>query len=205
MDGGVESQALYVLITVLGCLLFILFLFLFLGRRREVKRGSACPYCGSVMQFGADIATSIQVHVNGFLENFSSEDNPQIDFSKAAICPTTGRIFTDCVFDGKIVSLDWNFITKRSPGVYVSWGALPEDEKGIVRLVHATLDGYQTETSSMNIRPDRCEKDISTLSPGPLYVDRKTKVLIGWVKVPGTDFEVLILRHPQFQSVEDTL
>lgn len=205
MDGGVESQAVVVLLVTLASLLAVLVVFLLFGMRREVKRGNTCPYCSSVMQFGTDVALSIQSHVNGYMATFSSDDNPEIDFSKAAICPTTGRIFTNCLVRGKAVSLDWLFLEKRSPGTYVSWGALPEDEKGIMRLVHLTLDGYQTETSSTTIRPDRCEKEISMLSPGPLYVDRKTKILLGWIKVPGTDFEVLIMRRPQFQSIEETL
>lgn len=205
MDTGVESQAVMVLLVTLACLLAVLFVFFLLGLRREVKRGDTCPYCSSVLQFGSDVANSIQAHVNGYMETFSEEDNPQIDFSKAAICPTTGRIFTNCVLRGKVVSLDWSFLEKRSPGTYVSWGALPEDEKGIMGLVHLTLDGYQTKQSSTNIRPEKCEKEISLLSPGPLYVDRKTKILLGWVKVPGTDFEVLLVRRPQFQSIEETL
>lgn len=205
MEKSVESQAIVVLLITLACLFGVLLIFLFLGIRREVKRGNTCPYCSSVLQFGIDVALSIQQHVNDFMGTFPEADNPLIDFSKAAICPTTGRIFTNCVVRGKTISLDWSFLNKRCSGVFVSWGALPEDEKGIMRLIHLSFAGYQTEKSSTIIRPDRCEKDISLLSPGPLYVDRKSKILLGWVRVPGTDFEVLIVRRPQFQSIEETL
>lgn len=205
MGPNVESEAALVLFVTLVGVALILLLFLFLGFRREVVKGKRCPYCGAILQFGSDVANSIQQHVNAYVHAFSEEDNPEIDFSKAAICPTSGYIFQECVVRNNRVTLDWSFLSKRLKGSFISWGALPEEEKGIFRLLHLSMEGYQTEKSSPTIQPDRVEEEYARLIPGPLYVDRNTKILMGWVRVPGTNFQVLIIRRPQFQSVEETL
>lgn len=203
--GDFETQAFLVFGLIVGGLLAILLLFLFLGWKREVLHGTRCPYTNAVMQFGIDIAKSLQVHINAFVHEFSEEDNPEIDFSKAALSPLTGRIFSDCVAHGNKIELDWSFLQKRFPGSFLSWGALSEEEKGIFRLLHPSLEGFQTEQSSSMPKPERVEREYALLSPGPLYVDRATKIVVGWKRVPGTSFEVLIVQRPVFQSIEETL
>lgn len=200
-----ESQAFLVFGLIVGGLLAILLLFLFLGWKREVIHGNRCPYTNGVMQFGVDIARSLQTHINAFVHEFPEEDNPEIDFSKAALSPMTGRIFPDCVVNGKKIVLDWSFLQKRCPGSFLSWGAFSEEEKGVLRLLHPSLEGFQTEQSSSMPRPERVEREYALLSPGPLYVERNTKIVVGWKRVPGTSFEVLIVQRPLFQSIEETL
>lgn len=200
-----ETQAYLIFALVVGGLIAILILFLFLGWKREVVHGNRSPYSNSIMQFGMDIARSLQKQVNEFLDEFPEEDNPQIDFTKAALCPVTGRIFTNCVVrSGKIV-LDWTFLEKRLKGNFISWGALPETEQVEIRLLHPTMEGFQTEQSSTLAKPERVEREYALLAPGPLYVDRNTKIVMGWKRVPGTTFEVLIVQRPLFQSLEETL
>jgi hypothetical protein len=103
------------------------------------------------------------------------------------------------------VILSWKFLNQRCTRTFVSWGALSEEEKGILKLLHGSLEEYQTEKSSMNLRPEDVEEEFFSISPGPLYVDRKEKVVMGWKKVPGTYFEVLVVQQPRFQSLEETL
>jgi hypothetical protein len=205
MSGDLEVQAFLVFSLILGGLIAILLLFLFLGWKREVIRGNRSPYANAVMQFGSDIAKSLQKHINACLDEYPEVDNPQIDFSKAALCPVTGRIFTNCVVRGKTISLDWTFIQKRFQGTFLSWGILSEEEKGVIRVLHSSLEGFQMENSSALARPERVEKEFALLSPGPLYIDRKTNILMGWKLVPGTSFEILIVQRPLFQSLDDTL
>jgi hypothetical protein len=157
------------------------------------------------MRLGIDVAKSITGMVQAFLEEQPQPENPKIDFVRAAYCPVTGRIFPDCVSPSEQVTLSWSFIKQRCEGTFVSWGSLSEEERGILRLLHGTLEGYQTEQSSSRPRPEGVEEEFSVLSPGPLYADRKTKVLVGWKKVPGTYFEVLVVQQPRFQSLEETL
>jgi hypothetical protein len=157
------------------------------------------------MRLGIDVARSIAGMVHAFLEEQSQPKNPKIDFVRAAYCPVTGRIFPECVSPAEQVELSWNFINQRCEGTFVSWGSLSEEEKGIVKILHDSFEGFQTEQSSSHHRPEDIEEDLVSLSPGPLYVDRKTKVVMGWKKVPGTYFEVLIVQQPSFQSLEETL
>lgn len=153
-----------------------------------------------------DVAKSIQSYVNAFIaEEPYPNDNPQIDFSEAAICNETGRIFSNCVAQNARISLDWSFLQKRCQGTYVSWGSLSEHEQAVIKLLHGALDGFQTAASSTKLRPESVEREYALLAPGPLYVDRKTKIVIGWKKVPGTYFEVLIVQRPLYESIDDTL
>lgn len=205
MLSSLESQAFLVFGLIVGGLVVILLLFLFLGWKREIVHGSRCPYTQEVMQFGVDIAKSLQAHINAYIQNFASEDNPEIDFTKAALSPFVGRIFPTCVMKGSRVVLDWTFLQKRFSGKFVSWGSLSEEEKGIIRVLHSSLDGFQTEQSSSRVRPESVEREFALLSPGPLYVDRDTKIVMGWKRVPGTSFEILVVQRPLFQSLEETL
>jgi hypothetical protein len=53
--------------------------------------------------------------------------------------------------------------------------------------------------------PQEIDSFHALLKPGPLYVDRETKNLLGWKEVPGTEFEVLIVQTPIYESVDQTL
>lgn len=211
MSGDLVNQAFIVFGSIVGILIGVLLLFLFLGWKRQVVHGNRSPYTQAIMQFGVDIARSLQKQVNSFLEEFPEEDNPQIDFTKAALCPVTGRIFTKCVTRGVKIDLDWSFLHKRFPGTkempssFVSWGALSEEERGELRVIHPSLEGFQIEQSSPYPRPERIDREFALLSPGPLYVEKATHILVGWKRVPGTSFEVLIVQRPLFQSLDETL
>ena len=207
MDGvtSVESQSLYMLAFFLLFIFFLLALLVLFNWKREGIRGNVCPYCRKPMRLGIDVAFSMRSYVNAFLEEQPQLDNPQIDFSKAAYCSETGRIFTECVSTLERISLSWDFIQRKCSGKYISWGALSEDEKSIYKILHGSIEGFQTEESSHLLRPECVEPLFSTISPGPLYIDRETKILVGWKKVPGTYFEVLVVQHPQFQTLEETL
>jgi hypothetical protein len=154
---------------------------------------------------GADVARSLAGIVNAFLQEEPQPENPPIDFLLASYCPQTGRIFPNTVTEKERVQLSWDFLKRRWPGMFISWGALSEEERGVVRLLHGSLDGFQTEHSSTHVAPESVVEEFSSLAPGPLYIDQKTKVVIGWKKVPGTYFEVLVVQQPKFQSLDETL
>ena len=183
----------------------ILIFFTWFGWKKEGRRGDTCPYTHEPMRLGVDIATSLTGYVNAFIKEQEQPDNPDIDFAKAAYCPKTGRIFPECVQPGEQVSLSWDFIKRRYKGTFVPWGALSEEERGVIKLLHDSLEGFQTEKNSLMLRPEDIEEDLATVTPGPLYVDRSAKILMGWKKVPGTYFEVLVVQKPKFQSLEETL
>lgn len=187
--------------TILG----ILFLLLWVGWKKEGRRGDTCPYTHEPMRLGCDVAASLAAYVNAFLQEQQKPDNPDIDFGYAAYCPKTGRIFPHCVQAGEQVSLSWDFLKQRYKGAFVSWGSLSEEERGILKLLHEYIEEFQIEKSSPEFRPEKIEEEYALLSPGPLYVDKATKVLMGWKKVPGTYFEVLVVQKPKFQSIEETL
>jgi hypothetical protein len=198
-------KAIFILVVALVGVLFVLFSLLWVGWKEEAIRGDRSPYAKCPMRLGVDIAKTVARMVNAFLKDFPGEDNPPIDFEKAAYCPETGRIFPGCVSSTEKVSLSWDFIVRRMNGTFISWGAISEEEQGVIKLLHDSLEGFQVAKSSKKLRPQDVEETYAFLSPGPLYIDRRTKVLMGWKKVPGTSFEVLIVQRPKYQSLEETL
>jgi hypothetical protein len=205
---NIESLGQNAITLLFFSFFFMIVLFSFLlwiGWWVSTKRGSPCPYTRKPMKLGVDVAASVLLFVEEFLRSHPQPENAPFDFRFAAISPETGRIFPDCVKKMEIVRLDWSFIQKRYPGKYVSWGSLSEMEQGHVRLCHESLAGFQTEKSCPNPVPQDITSEFALLRPGPLYVDRATKVLLGWKEVHGTDFEVLIVQKPIYQSIDETL
>lgn len=179
---------------------------LWFGWWASQKRGSLCLYTKKPMTLGIDVAASVRGFVNDFLLSHPQPENSPIDFDTAAISPETGRIFPHAAFKGSFVRLGWDFLSKHYPGRYVSWGSLGELEQATIRLCHGeSLAGYQTEVSSPRPLPQEIDSHYALTRPGPLYVDRTTKILIGWKEVPGTEFEVLIVQMPIYDSVDQTL
>lgn len=196
------AVVIFFLVVVIGLLSFLLWT----NWKKEGVRGDLSPYSGRPLRLGMDIARSMAEFINSYLAELpDKEDNPPIDMSKAAYCPVTGRIFSDCVSSSERIVLGWDFVSKRFPGTFVSWGSLSDHEKGEVKLLHESLEWFQTEKSSPLPRPQDIDEQYSLLSPGPLYVDRVQKVLVGWRKIPGTYFEILVVQRPKFQSIEETL
>jgi hypothetical protein len=116
---------------------------------------------------------------------------------KASICRETGRVFPNSVTWYDKIDLDWTFLQKRYPGVYVSWGSLTDEQQEVIRNSHHSLEGFQIEFSSPYPSPKQIEAKYALARPGPLYVDIHTKVLLGWKSVPDTDLEVLIVQKPK--------
>jgi len=144
----------------------------------------------------SELSFDSAVRVLRYLYNYSQYDNRIFSLQKAAFCRQTGRIFPNAInWFGKI-EVDWTFLQKRHSGVYVSWGSLTEEQQEIIRGAHDSLEGFQTENSSPHPSPNKIEAKYAFASPGPLYVDLQTSILIGWKCVPYTDLEVLIVQKP---------
>lgn len=198
------TQALWLFI---GSVVFILCLMLFMlwfGWWASQKRGSRSPYSGCPMMFGVDLPISVGKRINDFLGSFDPTDNPQIDLPFAAICRETKRVFPKCVIKG-FVSLSWRFLKDRCAGTWISWGSLTETQKAYFKLHHISLEGFQTGDSSQNRLPEHVGSYHALLKPGPLYVDLQTKKAMGWRMVPDTEFEVLIVKRPDYESIDETL
>lgn len=186
-------------------ILAILIGLLYIGYRVTTTRGSLCPYCKKPLMLGIDLPKSMAIYVEEFMKTLPQQENPPIDFTKAAICNDTGQIFTDCVGRGEIIRLDWDFLAKRYKGNWVSWGSLPEVTKAMIRLCHRSPDGFQFEHSSPKAAPREVDAFYGSVRPGPLYVDVATKTFLGWQRVPGTYFEVLVVKKPDYDTIDETL
>lgn len=191
-------------VIVIGVIILIAFLALFavfwIVWRFTQRSHSLSPYTGIPLRRAVEIPYSSAERILRFLYQFQQYDNRIFKLRRAAFCRETGRIFQDCVTWFDVIHLDWNFLQKRYPGHYVSWGSLNRDQQEAIRKEHSSLEGFQTEQSSPFPAPRAIESEYVYLKPGPLYVDLQSKTLLGWKEVPGTEFEVLIVQKPLNKS-----
>jgi hypothetical protein len=169
------------------------------------QRGSLSPYSRQPMMYGVDLPQSIARHIEEYMKSLDQKENPPFDMNRAAICLKTGRIFPDCVGKSGIIRLGWDFLEKRYPGRWVSWGALPEVQRATIKLCHRSVEGFQLECCSPKPDPSDVDDYYALAKPGPLYVDISRRILLGWKHIPGTTFEVLIVQKPDFDSIDETL
>lgn len=154
---------------------------------------------------GVDFPKSLTRQVEEFLKGLPQPENGPFDINYAAICRDTKRIFPNAVTRGEVIRLNWDFLDKRYRGNWVSWGSLSEMQQGMIKLHHRSVEGFQLEKSCPNRKPEDIESWYAILRPGPLYVDVATKILLGWQRVPGTDFEVLVVKKPDYDSIDEVL
>lgn len=168
-----------------------------IGNIWVMKRSRALsPYTNLPLRRGSEIPSFIAELVLRFMFNMHQYDNRLFDVRKSAICRETGRVFPDSLTWYNTLEVDWDFLQKRHPGHYVSWGSLSPEQQEIIRNIHGSLEGYQTEFSSPNPQPRLIDAKYVYTKPGPLYVDLDKNLLLGWMCVPDTDLEVLIVQKP---------
>ena len=208
MTGSIEGLgqgAIFIIFFSMFCVLLAMGGLLFFGWWVTQKRGSLSPFSKRPMMLGIDLPFSIRRQIEEYIKSLPQPENQPIDISKAAICRETSRIIKDAVFRGEIIRLGPRFMNDRYPGNWVSWGSLSQQQQGIVKLHHREVSGYQMEHSSRNRRPQEAEQYYAVMKPGPLYVDVSTNTFLGWQAVPGTYFEVMVIKKPDFESIDEIL
>lgn len=188
-------------IMLFGGIVLLVFLLMvatfFVGAWIRRHHVAVSPYTGTPLREASDLTYSSKKKVLLFLFNKHTYDNRIFEFKRSALCRETGRIFINCISWLGTMHLDWNFLQKRYPGHYLSWGSLNDIQQGVIRDAHDSLDGFQTKYSCPNPSPSAITPEFVYRKPGPLYVDLETKVLLGWQCVPETELEVLIVQKPK--------
>src|ERR1700730_16446199 len=118
------QEAIWMLVFSLFFVLLVLCGLLWLGWWVTQTRGSLSPYSKKPMMLGVDLAVSIARQVEEFLKSLPQPENAPFDCTKAAICRETGRIFPNAVMRGELIRIGWDFLNKRFPGHWISWGSL---------------------------------------------------------------------------------
>lgn len=192
------EEGLWVILFSLLILLSFAFLALlfWFGWRISQRSQAVSPYTGVPLRRMTEVSYYSAERILRYLYNLHQYDNRIFKLSRAAFCRETGRIFQDCVTLFDTIQIDWNFLRKRYPGNWISWGSLTKEQQEAIREAHISLDSFQTLESSPNPAPRAIEPDYAYTKPGPLYVDLETKILLGWQVVPGTAFEVLVVQKP---------
>lgn len=169
----------------------------YISYRLQNQKPCVCPYTGKNLRLGEYVPLSSVIKIMKFLYyGIHNYENRVFPMKRSLVCRDTGRIFQDSISWWGRAHVDWDFIQKRYPGVYVSWGSLSSDLQREFKERHPSLDGFQTKFSSANVNPKDIEERFVYMKPGPLYCDIQTKVLVGWKCVPETPYEVLIVQKP---------
>lgn len=163
----------------------------------QKRPGKVNPYTGFPLRPGYELPYESAKKILKFLYDRLEYDNRIFELKKASFCRETGRIFPNSITFFDTIYVDWNFLQKRFPGNFVSWGSLNEAQQVDILAAHESLEGFQTEFSSPTPSPRQIEPQYAYTKPGPLYVDLERKILLGWQCVPETDFEVLIVQRPK--------
>ena len=158
------------------------------------------PYTGLPLRRGKDLSYNSIQKIYKYMSTLSGYDNQMFKVFRSCVCRDTGRIFPNCITWYGRVRINWSFIKNRyrgeHRGSYISWGSLSHEEKEKMKSYHSSLEGYQTEFSSSRENPSDVEKEYVFKKPGPLYIDPKTGILIGWKCIPDSEFEVLVVQRP---------
>lgn len=189
------SIALFALFVI--TFFFLLCLYAFYVFWLVPTRPAISPYTKQPLRYGEDVKLSSVEAVMRFLHyDVGGFDNKVFAMKKAMVCRETGRIFQDSVNIFGRAKVDWTFLQKRCPGTWISWGSLTDEQKQDVLDSQGKVEGFQLERSCPHPSPRAVTEEYIYLKPGPLYVDLKTKALLGWKCVPGTFFEVLVVQRP---------
>jgi len=199
------QEAIALLFASIVLVILLLGGLLWIGWWVTRTRGSLSLYTGQPMMLGVDIPHSLGRQVEEFVKSLPQPENQPFDYMKAAVCRQTGRLFPNAVKHGELIHLNWNFLNERCKGNWISWGSLTGAQQGIIRLCHASLAHFQTEKSCPKAAPKDIEPYYVMMRPGPLYIDIEKNILLGWQNVPGTNFEVLVVQKPLYESIDETL
>ncbi len=117
-----------------------------------------------------------------------AEKQVPIDWEQATFCPDTRRIFPKSLNQLGAVALPspyWRGVYDK-PSL-TAWLFLTDEQKDEMFQLHGAIKGFQLGHQKR---------------PGPLFVDLKSKTLVGWKQVPDTDIEVLIVHYPEKRERE---
>lgn len=196
---AVVSQSDVVYFGFFLLFIFLAFFAIFVISHKIRNKQALSPYTGIPLRRGRDMPYASMEKVLRFLYNRHEYDNKIFTIANSAVCRETGRIFPNCTSWLGTINVKWDFLQKRFPGTYVSWGSLSDAQREAIIAVHDSLDGFQTEFSCPLPSPNAIEPQYAFAKPGPMYVDLSTRVILGWQIVPGTPFEVLIVQRPRQQ------
>ena len=89
---------------------------------------------------GSDLCSFHSERVLRYLYGMRDPNNPMFDLRKAAMCRETGRLFPNGINWFDVINVDWDFLQKRRPGNYVSWGSLSADQQEHLKKIHPDLE-----------------------------------------------------------------
>ena len=202
---GSETGWVVTLAAIIFLSFFSLVGLIWLWSKVTRRSHSVCPYTGVPLRRTSEISYYSAERILKYLFKLQQYDNRIFKLKKASFCRETGRIFQDSVNWFDVINVDWNFLQKRYPGNYVSWGSLSNELKESISAEHHSLEGFQTHESSPTASPRGIEPEYAYTRPGPLYVDPITNILLGWKSIPDTEFEVLIVQKPKPKSTEASI
>lgn len=160
------------------------------------RPASMSPYSEFPLRPAKDLSYYYKVKLYEYLEQIEDYENRKFPIYRSSFCRESRRVFPNSITWYGAIRVDWDFLAKRCPGSYVSWGSLTEQQKAAILEEHGSLKGFQTEISSPEPAPRAIAPEYAFAHPGPLYVDLDTKLVLGWKIVPGTDIETLVVQKP---------
>lgn len=180
MNVGLSTPLWYM---ILG---FIIFFSLIIGATYYLYwwshlKGRKSPFSGKLLARGEEIFYACAEKIYFFSSELSQPENASFDLAEAVFCRETNRIFPSSINAFGEINLIRNYLKKYYPSKLVPWFRLTDSEKVKLASMHSSLEGFQIGKS---------------LSLGPLFVDRKRSILVGWKRIPETKMEIIVIQKP---------
>ena len=155
-------DSVFAVVMVLIGVIVLMVIIGFLGSILPLKRSlPVSPYSEMPLRRAGTLRYTTQFIIKRYLKDMEDYDNRQFELNRASLCRETGRIFPDSVnWYGKM-HVDWNFLRKRMPGSWISYGSLAEDRRQEIWDKHGTLAGFQTELSCEKPLPQEIEEEFN--------------------------------------------
>jgi len=178
----------FLFVVLMSCGILAILLFIFVGNKVFSKKQGKSPYGGGPLR------KLEELHYDKLflLERYLQSHNLSYSLKESLICEKTGRVFPKKTLRFNTLSVSRNFLSRMHQGKWLLWSSLSDQQKKkVVRshlLHYDQLEQFQCEgfQNKSSLEEERRGK------PGPLYVDLKTKNLLGWRSVPTTDLELLV-------------
>ncbi len=177
---GADINAVF-LQTAVGLLLFsaLLISTLYYLYWRTHLKGRKSPFSGQNLARGKGILYPSAEKIHLFSSQLSVPENEEIDLSKAAFCRQTNRIFPNAITVFDEINVRRDYLSKYYSSKLTPWFLLSDAFRKEIENAHSSLDGFQIGKS---------------LKPGPLFVDKKNRTLVGWKQIPETEMEILVIQ-----------
>lgn len=183
---------------ILGLFFFIgiYFLFIIILQNNLLSNKGKSPFSGLPLRKGGELSFFAEKKLHEFYMSLPRHFNQTPKLDKSTICTSTGRIFPNSISKFGATSNPKDIFLNYPKGDYILWQELSDPLKKTIIENHDSIKGFQINQLPKYTKEQPLNHKFAHIKPGPLFVDLKTKALLGWKEIPETNLETLVYQPP---------